>query len=50
MSPIVMLGWGAVIGALTLVAIAPAFLGVIFVVPVLGHASWHLYERLISET
>jgi uncharacterized membrane protein len=50
MSPVVMLGWGAVIGALTLVAIAPAFLGVIFVVPVLGHASWHLYERLISET
>ena len=50
MSPVVMLGWGAVIGALTLVAIAPAFLGVIFVVPVLSHASWHLYEQLISET
>ncbi|MDD9877145.1 MAG: DUF2189 domain-containing protein [Magnetovibrio sp.] len=49
-SPAVMLGWGAVIGALSLVAVAPAFLGVIVVFPILGHATWHLYERLISET
>jgi len=48
-SPLVMLGWGAVIGALTLIAVAPAFLGVIVVFPVLGHATWHLYERLVSE-
>lgn len=49
-SPAVMLGWGATVGALTLVAVAPAFLGVIVIFPLLGHASWHLYERLISET
>jgi len=48
-SPVVMLGWGALIGALTLVAVAPAFLGVVVVVPILGHATWHLYERLVSE-
>ncbi len=48
-SPVVMLGWGAFIGALTLVAVAPAFLGVIVLFPVLGHASWHLYTRLVSE-
>lgn len=48
-SPFVMLGWGAVIGALTLVAIVPLFLGVIVVFPVLGHATWHLYERLVDE-
>lgn len=48
-SPAVMLGWGAAVGALTLLAIAPLFIGVIFVLPVLGHASWHLYERLVSE-
>jgi len=48
-SPIVMLGWGAVVGALTLAVIAPALLGVIVIFPVLGHASWHLYERLVSE-
>ncbi|MEK9754450.1 MAG: hypothetical protein VW338_14750 [Rhodospirillaceae bacterium] len=44
-----MLGWGAAVGALTLVAVAPAFVGVIFVFPLLGHASWHLYERLVAE-
>jgi len=49
-SPAVMLGWGAVVGALTLVAIAPALLGVIVIFPILGHASWHLYGRLVRET
>ena len=48
-SPVVMLGWGATVGALTLLAIAPLFIGVIFIFPLLGHASWHLYERLVSE-
>ena len=47
-SPVVMLGWGAVIGAATLLSILPGLLGVIVVFPILGHASWHLYERLIS--
>ena len=48
-SPRVMLAWGAVIGAMTLISIAPAFIGLIFVFPVLGHATWHLYERLVTE-
>lgn len=48
-SPVVMLCWGAAVGALALLAIAPFFAGVIVVFPILGHASWHLYERLISE-
>lgn len=48
-SPVVMLGWGATIGVLTFLAIAPVFLGVIVIVPILGHATWHLYERLVSE-
>jgi len=48
-SPVVMLGWGAVVGVLTLLAIAPMFLGVIFIFPILGHTTWHLYEALVSE-
>jgi uncharacterized membrane protein len=47
-SPMVMLIWGAFVGALTLLAIAPAFLGVVVVFPVLGHATWHLYARLVT--
>ncbi|WPZ35796.1 DUF2189 domain-containing protein [Thalassobaculum sp. OXR-137] len=48
-SPVVMLVWGAVVGGLTLLAIAPAFLGVIVIFPILGHTTWHLYDRLVSE-
>jgi uncharacterized membrane protein len=48
-SPVVMLGWGAVVGALTLLSVATVFLGVIVVFPLLGHTTWHLYARLISE-
>lgn len=48
-SPVVMLGWGATVGAVTLLSVAPAFIGVVVVFPILGHISWHLYRRLISE-
>ena len=48
-SPVVMLTWGAAIGAMTLLATAPFLLGIIVVFPILGHATWRLYERLISE-
>ncbi|XDA97090.1 DUF2189 domain-containing protein [Sulfitobacter sp. LCG007] len=42
----VMLVWAALIAALTLLALVPFFLGLFLVLPVLGHASWHLYRRL----
>ena len=48
-SPGVMLVWGAIIGALTLLSVVPGFIGVIIVFPILGHTSWHLYERLVCE-
>ncbi len=47
-NPAVMLGWAAVIVALTIAAIAPFFLGLLVVLPVLGHATWHLYRRLVE--
>lgn len=46
-SPVVMFGWGAFIGAMLAVASAPAFFGLVLVLPLLGHASWHLYRRLV---
>jgi uncharacterized membrane protein len=36
-----------VVGALALGAI-PALLGLIIVIPVLGHATWRLYRKLIA--
>ncbi|WP_037309785.1 DUF2189 domain-containing protein [Ruegeria halocynthiae] len=44
-----MLGWGVFIAVLTFVAMIPWFLGLLIVLPLLGHASWHLY-RLITQT
>ncbi|WP_083649526.1 DUF2189 domain-containing protein [Salaquimonas pukyongi] len=49
-SPVVMLGWGLVIAALMLASMIPAFVGLIVVLPVLGHATWHLYRRAIKAT
>ena len=48
-SPAVMLGWGACVGAMTLFSVLCGLVGVIFVFPLLGHVTWHLYQRLISE-
>ncbi|WP_420586824.1 DUF2189 domain-containing protein [Ruegeria sp.] len=45
----VMLGWGIFIAVLTFVAMIPWFLGLLIVLPLLGHASWHLY-RLITQS
>lgn len=40
--------WGIVIAVITLAAMVPAFLGLFVAMPVLGHATWHLYKRLTS--
>ncbi|MDO8983137.1 DUF2189 domain-containing protein [Cypionkella sp.] len=47
-SPLVMLGWGAFIAVALFVAMLPGFLGLFVVLPVLGHASWHLYRSAVS--
>jgi uncharacterized membrane protein len=44
---VVMLSWGVIVGLLLLVAMIPMFLGLIVVLPVLGHATWHLYKLAI---
>lgn len=42
----VLLIWAACIAGLVLLALIPMFLGLLVVLPVLGHATWHLYMRL----
>ncbi len=44
-----MLGFAIIVGALTLLAMLPAFLGLLVVLPVLGHATWHLYTRVVEQ-
>jgi uncharacterized membrane protein len=40
----VMMWWGFLIAALVALALLPAFMGLLVVGPVLGHASWHAYR------
>ncbi|TMV39828.1 DUF2189 domain-containing protein, partial [Thioclava sp. BHET1] len=47
-NPGVMLLWALVILAALGLAMIPAFLGLVVVLPVLGHASWHMYRRTLS--
>lgn len=44
--PVPMLAWGGLLAGLTFVALLPGFLGLVVVLPLLGHASWHLYDQL----
>ncbi len=46
-SPGPMIGWAACVTALLILAMAPAFLGLVVVLPVLGHTTWHLYKKLV---
>ena len=47
-SPLPMIGWAAVIVMLLIVSALPYFLGLLVTLPVLGHASWHLYRRIVE--
>lgn len=43
----VMILWALAIGVIVVAAMVPAFLGLFVALPVLGHASWHLYRRAL---
>ena len=47
-SPWPMIGWAAVIVMLLIVSALPYFLGLVVTLPVLGHATWHLYRRIVE--
>lgn len=47
-NPLVMAVWGGLIAVLLFVGMLPAFLGLFVVLPVLGHASWHMYRRALD--
>jgi uncharacterized membrane protein len=43
----VMIGWAAIVAAILFAAMLPLFLGLFIALPVLGHATWHLYRRAV---
>ncbi len=48
-NPLTMAAWGLIVAALLFIAALPAFLGLTIVMPVLGHASWHLYRKVVES-
>lgn len=42
----VLLAWAVFIALVLFIAMIPAFLGLLVTLPVLGHATWHLYRRV----
>ncbi len=46
----VMLVWSLTIAVLLFAGMLPFFLGLLVVLPVLGHATWHLYRRALRDT
>ncbi len=44
--PVLMLGWGGFIALVTFMALLPGFLGLFVALPLLGHATWHLYDQV----
>ena len=48
-NPIPMACWGLIVAGSLLLASIPLFLGHIVAVPVLGHATWHLYRKLVAH-
>ena len=46
-NPVPMIAWCATIGILTTLSIASVFVGLLVVMPVIGHTTWHLYRRAV---
>ncbi len=40
--------WGLIVASLLVVGTIPFFVGLAVVVPLLGHATWHLYRKVIA--
>tara|TARA_R110000782_G_scaffold20627_4_gene55629 strand:- start:423 stop:1268 length:846 start_codon:yes stop_codon:yes gene_type:complete len=48
LNPRVMAIWCATIAAMTALALLSGLIGLFLVLPVLGHATWHLYRRAVA--
>lgn len=49
-NPVTMPLWCAIIAFLTLLSLLTVFAGLFIMLPVLGHASWHLYRRAVGPS
>lgn len=47
-NPVPMVAWGLIVAVLLVAGSLPFFLGLTVVIPLLGHATWHLYRETIE--
>jgi uncharacterized membrane protein len=47
-NPLTMVVWGLIVAALLIIGSIPLFFGLTVVMPVLGHATWHLYRKVVE--
>ena len=43
-----MAAWGLIVAGGLVIGAIPVFLGLIIILPVLGHATWHLYRKVVQ--
>ena len=47
-NPFAMAAWGLVVAVLLMIGSLPFFVGLAVVLPVLGHATWHVYRKVVE--
>jgi uncharacterized membrane protein len=47
-NPLAMAVWGLIVAVLLMIGSLPLFVGLAIVLPVLGHATWHLYRKVVE--
>ena len=47
-NPFAMAAWGLIVAALLVIGSLPFFVGLAVVLPVLGHATWYLYRKVVE--
>ncbi len=50
LNPIPLLLWGLIVAAGLALGSLPAFIGLIVILPVLGHGTWHLYRAMVPRS
>ncbi|MCC2610074.1 MULTISPECIES: DUF2189 domain-containing protein [Rhizobium/Agrobacterium group] len=47
-NPVPVALWGLIVAALLVIGTIPIFAGLAVIMPILGHATWHLYRKLVA--
>lgn len=48
-NPVPIACWGLLVAALLVIGTIPIFVGLAVIMPILGHATWHLYRKIIAD-